>query len=141
MRNPFSQIQLMMVYIFIHQIEGAVLVVIVWWLDLKLPMQSMPITTKVVSSNPAHGEVYTIQHYVIKFVNLSGDRSVLHDCTDSCKSNYHTITTTTVPLPHRKSSIIILLYLILSFYNLIFLCRDKKVNIVSNLYMHSSRSG
>ena len=25
-------------------------------------------TTKVVSSNPVHGEVYSIQHYVIKFV-------------------------------------------------------------------------
>ena len=25
------------------------------------------ITTNVVSSNPAHGEVYLIQHYVIKF--------------------------------------------------------------------------
>jgi hypothetical protein len=25
------------------------------------------ITTKVVSSNPVHGEVYSIQHYVIKF--------------------------------------------------------------------------
>jgi hypothetical protein len=30
---------------------------------------TMPITTKVVSSNPAHGEVYSIQHYVIKFVS------------------------------------------------------------------------
>ena len=30
-------------------------------------MQSVPITTNVVSSNPAHGEVYSIQHYVIKF--------------------------------------------------------------------------
>jgi hypothetical protein len=39
-------------------------VVIVWWLD-----QSVPITTEVVSSNPAHGEVYSIQHYVIKFVS------------------------------------------------------------------------
>ena len=29
----------------------------------------MPIITKVVSSNLAHGEVYLIQHYVIKFVN------------------------------------------------------------------------
>jgi hypothetical protein len=38
--------------------------VIVWWLD-----QSVPITTEVVSSNPAHGEVYSIQHYVIKFVS------------------------------------------------------------------------
>ena len=31
-------------------------------------MQSVPITTKVVSSNPVRGEVYLIQHYVIKFV-------------------------------------------------------------------------
>ena len=39
------------------------------WLDLQLPVQSVPITTKVVSSNPVHGEVYLIQHYVIKFVS------------------------------------------------------------------------
>ena len=39
-----------------------VVVVIVWQLDLQLPMQSVPITTKVVNSNPAHGEVYSIQH-------------------------------------------------------------------------------
>jgi len=32
-------------------------------------VQSMPITTKNVSSNPVHGEVYSIQHYVIKFVS------------------------------------------------------------------------
>ena len=31
-------------------------------------MQSVPITTKVVSSNPVHGELYSIQHYVVKFV-------------------------------------------------------------------------
>ena len=31
-------------------------------------MQSVPITTEVVSSNIAHGKVYLIQHYVIKFV-------------------------------------------------------------------------
>ena len=36
---------------------------------LQLPMQSVPTTTKVVSSNPVHGEVYWIQHYVIKFVS------------------------------------------------------------------------
>ena len=29
----------------------------------------MPITITVVSSNPANGEVYSIQHYVIKFVS------------------------------------------------------------------------
>jgi hypothetical protein len=36
-------------------------------LDLQLLIQSVPINTKVVSSNPVHGEVYLIQHYVIKF--------------------------------------------------------------------------
>jgi hypothetical protein len=44
-------------------------VVIVWYLDLQLPVQSMSITTKGVSSNPVYGEVYSMQHYVIKFVN------------------------------------------------------------------------
>ena len=32
-------------------------------------MQSVPITTKIVGSNPVHGEEYSIQHYVIKFVS------------------------------------------------------------------------
>jgi len=32
-------------------------------------MQSVPTTTEVVSSNPAHAEVYSIQDYVIKFVS------------------------------------------------------------------------
>ena len=35
----------------------------------KLAVQSVPITTKVASSNPAHGEVYSIQHFVINFVS------------------------------------------------------------------------
>jgi len=43
-------------------------VVIVWSLDLQLPMQSVPITTKV-SWNTAHGELYLIQYYAIKFVS------------------------------------------------------------------------
>jgi hypothetical protein len=43
------------------------MVVILWQMDLQLHVQSVPITTKVVSSNPVHGEVYSIQHYVIKF--------------------------------------------------------------------------
>jgi hypothetical protein len=30
-------------------------------LDLQLPVQSVPIITKVVSSNPIHGEVYSIE--------------------------------------------------------------------------------
>ena len=27
----------------------------------------VPITTKIMSSNPAHGEVYSLQHYVMAF--------------------------------------------------------------------------
>jgi hypothetical protein len=44
-------------------------VMIVWLWDLRLPVQSLPINTKVVSLNPVHGEVYLIQHYVMKFVS------------------------------------------------------------------------
>jgi hypothetical protein len=32
-------------------------------------MQSVHITINIVSSNPAHGEWYSIQHHVIKFVS------------------------------------------------------------------------
>jgi hypothetical protein len=42
---------------------------VAWLLDLQLPVQSVPITTNIVSSSHAHGKVYLIQHYVIKFVN------------------------------------------------------------------------
>jgi hypothetical protein len=38
-------------------------------LDLQLPAQPVPITAKVVSSNPTDGKVHSIQHYVIKFVS------------------------------------------------------------------------
>jgi hypothetical protein len=37
--------------------------------DFQLLVQSVPITTKVVSLNPTHREVYSMQHYVIKFVS------------------------------------------------------------------------
>jgi len=47
------------------------MVVIVWYMDLQRPVQSVPITNEVVSSNPVHGEVYSIQHYVIKICNRS----------------------------------------------------------------------
>ena len=45
-------------------------------------VQSVHITTNVVSTDPAHGEVYSIQHYVIKFVSdlrqVGGFLRVLH---------------------------------------------------------------
>jgi hypothetical protein len=37
-----------------------VVVMIVWQLDLQLPMQSVPITTDVVSSNLEQGKLYNI---------------------------------------------------------------------------------
>jgi hypothetical protein len=61
----------------------AIVVVIVLQLDLSPLVQSVPIITNVVNSNPIHGEVYVIQHYVIKFVSdrsmvFSGYFSLLH---------------------------------------------------------------
>ena len=61
------------VYTFIRQTQilmGTIVVMIVCLLDFQLPVQLMPITTKVVSSNPAHAEVYLIQHQLIKFVSV-----------------------------------------------------------------------
>jgi len=40
--------------------QGVVVVVIVWLLFLNLPVQSVPIITKVMSSNSVQGEVYNI---------------------------------------------------------------------------------
>jgi hypothetical protein len=48
---------------------GDVVVVMVWQLDLQLPVQLVPIITEVVSLNPAHNNVYSIQHYVMKVVS------------------------------------------------------------------------
>jgi len=54
-------------------------------LDLQLPVQSVPITTKAMSLNPADDEAYSIQHYVIKIVSdlqqvvgYSGNHGFLH---------------------------------------------------------------
>ena len=41
----------------------------IWLLDLQQPVQSVLVIAKVESSNPAHCEVYSIQHYMIKFVS------------------------------------------------------------------------
>ena len=52
--------------------EGAVVVLIAQQLDLQLPMQSVPITTNGVRSNPTQA----IQHYVIKF-SVTCDRLMI----------------------------------------------------------------
>ena len=48
--------------------QVAFVIEIVWQLDLYLPMQSVPIAIKFVSSNPTQA-MCTQQHYVIKFVS------------------------------------------------------------------------
>ena len=42
---------------------------IAWYVDLQPLVQSVPITTKVVSSHSAHDDVYSMQYYVIQFVS------------------------------------------------------------------------
>jgi hypothetical protein len=67
-------------------------VVIVLQLDIKLPVQSVSITNKVVSSNPVHGEVYSIQQYVIKFVSDLGQLyDFLRYSVSSNKTDCHDI--------------------------------------------------
>ena len=54
------------------EVCGQLQCIIDWWeIQFKTGLRRGRdhITTKVVSSNPVHGEVYSIQHYVIKFVS------------------------------------------------------------------------
>ena len=80
-------------------------------------MQSVPITTKVVSSNPAHGDVYLIQLYVIQFVcdlqqvggfpkvlKVSTNKSDLHDITEILLK-VALIITLTITLERKLSSL------------------------------------
>ena len=66
-------------------------------------MQSVPITTKVVSSNIVHGDVFSIQHYVIKFVSdlvfygYSTDKTDCHDIAEILLKM--ALNTITKPLP------------------------------------------
>jgi gamma-glutamylcyclotransferase (GGCT)/AIG2-like uncharacterized protein YtfP len=58
-------------------------------------MQSVPIITNVVSLNPVRGEVYSIQHNVIKFVDdlrqVAGSLRVTSVSTTN-KTDLHDIT-------------------------------------------------
>jgi len=56
----YSQYFMLNCFFFFQNIpDGTVVVVIVWWLNLQLRVQSVPITTKVVSLNRVHVEMYT----------------------------------------------------------------------------------
>jgi hypothetical protein len=68
---------------------GAVVVVIAWQFDLQLPMQSVPITTKVVGSNPTYGEVVLDIDNVIKVASGHYVFTVFRLLTDFvCLYNY-----------------------------------------------------
>jgi hypothetical protein len=69
-QHCFENVKKILCLIFINKYFfpfRAIMVMIIWWLDLQLPMQPMPITTKIVSFNPAYGKMYSIQ--VCKFVS------------------------------------------------------------------------
>ena len=72
------------------------MVVILWYLDLQLPVQSVPINIKDVSSNPAHGEMYSIQHYLIKFDSdlwqVGGFPRLLRFVSSTNKADNHDMT-------------------------------------------------
>ena len=79
---------------------------------MQLLVQSEPITTKVVSSNPVHGEVYSIKHYAIKFV---GDLSVVYSINKTDRQEITEIVLK-VTLDFKLSTIIIwydIVYLII----------------------------
>ena len=86
----------------------------------------MPITTKVVSSNPAHAEVYSMQHYVIKHVsdlrqvggflqfpptNLTDDHDITESGVKHRNSNpNHSLSTLSVLLFSSPILTIVLMY-------------------------------
>jgi len=65
-------------------------------------VQSVHTTTDVVSSNPAHGEMYLIQHYVIKFVSdlpQAGGFLLVFRFHPLLKADCHDITEILLKLP------------------------------------------
>jgi len=85
-------------------------VLIRWEFDFQLYVQSVPITTKVVSSKPAYGEMYPIQLYVIKLVSdlsvfffpfsSTKKKNELHDTTERLLK----VAINTVTLQYNKVS-------------------------------------
>jgi hypothetical protein len=67
-------------------------------------MQSVPITNNVVSSNPVHGEMYSIQHYVMKQKSWRLDSQI-------------------------KCDIFIISYMVMDF-QVIYLCENNQFKLV-----------
>ena len=72
---------------FIITFWEAVVAMIIRLLDLPLPAQSVPITINVASSNPAHGKVYSIQHFGSDSRQVGG----FHRLSYTNKSDRHAV--------------------------------------------------
>jgi len=81
----------------------------------------VPIITKIVSSNSVHGEVYSIQHYVIKFVcDLWQVSSFLGSPVSSTnKTDLHDITEILLKVALNTTTLTKLLSLYYSFLYII----------------------
>ena len=51
----------------VNRDQLAIIGVLDWYLDFRLHVQSVPITTNPMSLNPVHGKMYSIQLYMIHF--------------------------------------------------------------------------
>ena len=61
-------------------------------LDLQLPLQLVPITTKIVGSNPAQGEVYSICNKVCQLLAIGRWFSPGTPVSWTNKTDHHDIT-------------------------------------------------
>ena len=71
--------------------QGASVVVIVMQLDLQLPMQSVPITTEVLSSNPAQARFNRYIIIIWLSFSVTCDRSVVFSSSSTNKTDRHDI--------------------------------------------------
>ena len=101
-------------------LREVVVAVIVWHLDLQLPMHPVPITMDVVSLNPAQGEVHNIMWWSMSVICV---RSVVF-------SRYFRF-----PPPIKLSSTIKLKILLKVLLNTI-----KPIAYLSHIYLPSSRT-
>jgi hypothetical protein len=101
-------------------------------------MQTVPITTNIVSSSPAHGELYTKQHYVIKFVNDLFSPSIPASSTN--KTDFHNITDILVKVVLNTITSRLIFYKIsLKYFN--YYLNMIRVLVIENFYVNFKKIG